>query len=131
MLKRLLNNWPLKLLSVVLAAVAWLVIISLADPSDTRTINNIPVKILHEELLSQSGKSYSIEGGDEPTASIDVTGPRSVMQELKASDFTATADIEEMIDINGAVPIRVTSNSPRVSSSQISLYCGNSSRQRP
>ena len=47
-LKRLLNNWPLKLLSVLVGAFVWLVIISLADPTDTKTIYNIPITIQNE-----------------------------------------------------------------------------------
>ena len=121
MLKKLLNNWPLKLLSVVLAVIAWLVIISLADPTDTQPIYNVPVKLLNEDLLAQSGKSYSVEGGDNPTVNIRVTGARSLVQSLKTSDFTATADIQEMVDVNGAVPVRVTCSNPAISDSQITL----------
>ncbi len=121
MLKKLLNNWPLKLLSVVLAVIAWLVIISLADPTDTQPIYNVPVKLLNEDLLAQSGKSYSVEGGDNPTVNIRVTGARSLVQSLKTSDFTATADIQEMVDVNGAVPVRVTCSNPSISDSQITL----------
>lgn len=120
-LKRLLNNWPLKLLSVLVGALVWLVIISLADPTDTKTIYNIPVTIQNEDLLTKSGKSYSVEGGDNPVVNIRVTASSSVTRELKVSDFTATADIKEMVDINGAVPIRVTCSNSAVSDSQIEL----------
>ena len=119
MLKKMLSNWPLKLLSVFLAVCLWFVIISLADPSDSRTIYNIPVKLLHEDLLTQAGKSYTVEGGAEPTVNVRVTARGSLTRELKTSDFTATANIEEMIDVNGAVPIKVSCSHPNISDSQI------------
>ena len=119
MLKRLLSNWPLKLLSVVLAILVWFVIISLADPSDVRTIYNIPVNLLHEDLLKQAGKSYTVEGGVNPTVNVRVSAAKSLLNGLKTSDFTATANIEEMIDINGAVPIKVSCSHPSISDSQI------------
>ena len=119
MLKKLLSNWPLKLLSVVLAILVWFVIISLADPSDVRTIYNIPVNLLHEDLLKQAGKSYTVEGGESPRVNVRVSAAKSLLNGLKASDFTATANIEEMIDINGAVPIKVSCSHPSISDSQI------------
>ena len=119
MLKRLLSNWPLKLLSVVMAILLWFVIISLADPSDVRTIYNIPVNLLHEDLLKQAGKSYTVEGGVNPTVNVRVSAAKSLLNGLKASDFTATANIEEMIDINGAVPIKVSCSHPSISDSQL------------
>ena len=119
MLKKLLSNWPLKLLSIFLAVLVWFVILTVADPSDVRTLYNIPVNLLHEDLLKQAGKSYTVEGGESPTVNVRVSAAKSLLNNLKSSDFTATANIEEMIDVNGAVPIRVTCSHPSISDSQI------------
>ena len=77
MLNRIFQNWPLKLLAVVAAVLVWFVIMMLADPTDTQTYYNIPVKLLNEELLTQANKSYTVEGGATPTVSIRVSAAGS------------------------------------------------------
>lgn len=119
MIQKIFHNWPLKLLSVVLAVIVWLIIMSLADPTDTKTIYNIPVRLLNMERLTQAGKSYKVVGGDSPTTNVRVSAAGSVLREISASDFIATADIEQMIDVSGAVEINVTCTDPRISNGQI------------
>ena len=60
--KRLFNNWQLKLLSVALAVAAWLMIMSLADPSTTVTFTNVPITIINDDVFSEAGKAYTIDG---------------------------------------------------------------------
>ena len=97
MLKKLFRSWPLKLLAVILAVFVWFVIMSQADPSDTKTISNIPVTLTNTDLLVRQNKSYTIEGGNTPTVSVRVSASGSVLRELSASSFVATADVEKMM----------------------------------
>ena len=115
MLNRIFQNWPLKLLAVVAAVLVWFVIMMLADPTDTQTYYNIPVKLLNEELLTQANKSYTVEGGATPTVSIRVSAAGSVHRELTAADFTATADVSKMFDVTGRVPIEVVCSNTSLS----------------
>ena len=121
MLKKLFHNWPLKLLAVILSVVVWFIIMSQADPTDTKTIYNIPVRLINTDLLKQANKSYSIEGGDTPTVNARVSASGSVLRELSASDFTATADVEKMMDLTGQVPVTLTCTHPSISDSQVTL----------
>ena len=124
MLNRIFQNWPIKLLSVVLAVIVWFIIMSLADPTETRSYYNIPVSLVNEDLLTQKGKSYTLEGGDNPTVTIRVSAAGSVHRELSGADFSATADVSQMFDVTGRVPISVvctrTSLSTRISSITLS-----------
>ncbi len=114
--KRLFNNWQLKLLSVALAVAAWLMIMSLADPSTTATFSNVPITIINDDVFSEAGKAYTIDG--RLYTSVRVTGSTSVVRSLSASDFSATADLSKMYDVTGQVPVSVTCTSR--SASQIS-----------
>ncbi|MBQ4425143.1 MAG: hypothetical protein II882_05350 [Lachnospiraceae bacterium] len=118
MFKKMLKNWPLKLLAVILALVVWFVIMSLADPTQTRTIGNIPIEILHEEILSNADKAFTINS--QQTTTVRVTGPSSMVRGLKVSDFKATADMEELYDVTGQVPLHVSCLVSGISTSQIS-----------
>ena len=95
MMRHLTNNPGLKIASVVIAAFVWLIVVNLDDPKTTRTFI-VTVTEKNGEMLEQAGKAYTIENEDR-IAKIDVTGKRSIMDGLSASDFLATADLSQML----------------------------------
>lgn len=104
MKKYLTNNILLKILSVLFAIMLWLVVLNIDDPNTTRTINNIEVIVENEDAVTGLNKVYNIVAGQR--ASVSVTGPRSIVDKLTASDFVATADFTELSQTN-AVPINI------------------------
>lgn len=105
MKEKLTNNLAMKIISVVFAFILWLVVVNINDPETTRSISAIPVKPLNEDVITNQNQVYSIEAG--ATVTIYVKGPRSVVDNLSASDFSATANFKEMSNVN-AIPIMVT-----------------------
>lgn len=102
--KWIINNLGFKILALVFACVLWLVITNITDPVITRTITGIPVEIQNEELVSDGTRVYTVLSGN--TATVVVSGNRSVVGSLVASDFVATADFSEL-SITNAVPISI------------------------
>ena len=117
MKKRLLSNWPLKILSVALAVGIWMFVISYDNPVETRRITNIPITIINDEIISRAGKSYQVDG--RLYANIRVTAQRLVFSELTASDFRATADFSQIYELTNQVPVTVSSLTGKVTSDQI------------
>ena len=60
MKERLTHNLGLKILSIVLAAFTWFLIMNVADPVVTSTFSNIPVQILNDNVLTNRGYQYTI-----------------------------------------------------------------------
>lgn len=118
MKKRLLNNYGLKLLSIVCAIIFWCVIVNVNDPSDKVTISNIPVTLKNAEILSDGGYIYDVVGGTD-RVTIDVKGPRSMIENLKASDFKAQATVTNVFA--DTVRIEVDCISGVVKDSDISI----------
>ncbi len=108
MLKKLTNNLGLKLLSLLVAVVLWLVVVNIDDPVTTRTFNGIHVDIENADTITSEGKVYSILDGSD-TVNVTVKAKRSVLDSLVASDIKAYADIREMDVDLGLVPIDVYS----------------------
>lgn len=102
--KWVINNIGYKILAVVLAFVFWLVITNTIDPVTTRTITGIPVEIQNEELVLDGSRVYTVLSGS--TATVVASGNRSIVGNLTASDFQATADFSEL-SITNAVPIQI------------------------
>lgn len=99
MRKKLLNNWALKLASLVLAVVLWFLVVIINDPQDTTTFNNISVRLINTELLTQENKVYEVLDNTDKV-SVKVRAPKSVIDQLRAGDIVAEADVSKLTDIN-------------------------------
>ena len=104
MKKKLTNNLGFKIISVILAIMLWLVVLNVSDPEKTTTIVNIPITILNESAITGQEKIYQIIAGK--TATVKVTGPRTIIDSLEASSFKATADMADL-SMTNAVEVKV------------------------
>lgn len=104
MKKLLTDNFILKILSVFLAILIWLLVLNIEDPAKTRTITGIRVEVLNEDVVTKNNQVYSIMEGQ--LISVKVTGPRTVVDALTASDFRATADFKDISQAD-SVPINI------------------------
>ena len=101
---RIFKNFGYKLLSVLFACILWLGVVNASDYQTTKEINNISVTKINGDVLNELDKIYEVAKGD--TVDIVVKGRRSVIGDLSASDFIATADLSEM-SITNTVQINV------------------------
>ena len=116
MRKRLLNNWGLKLISLVLAFLLWFLVVQMGDPKDDRDMGNIQVRMVNTDLLEKENKVYEILE-DTDTVRVTVYAPKSVFTQLRNSDIIAEADVSKLTDIN-TVPISFTASNANVISIQ-------------
>ena len=99
MRKKIFHNMGLKLGSLVLAFILWLLVIQIGDPMETNTYHNIQVNLTNTELLDQQNKVYEVlEGTDR--INVQVRAPRSVFEHLRTSDIVAEADMSKLTEIN-------------------------------
>lgn len=104
---RLTNNIGFKILSVFLAIMLWLIVLNVSDPEKTTTITNIPISIVNEEAVTGLSKVYEVIAGR--TATVTVTGPRTIIDSLETSSFKATADLSKL-SMTNAVEVEVELN---------------------
>jgi YbbR domain-containing protein len=107
MKKKLTNNIGLKILSVFLAALLWLVIMNVDDPVKSRTFSNVPVSILNENVIKVPDKVYEIMEGE--SVSFRVLGKRSIVDKLTSYDFNVTADFSKLLSGGNSVLIDISS----------------------
>ena len=65
----------------------------------------VPVTITNDQVLEQADLAYDVVG--KKTATINFKIRTKDDYKVKASDFNAYADLSEMYDVTGAIPIRV------------------------
>ena len=112
MRKRLLNNWGLKLISLVLAFFLWFLVIQIGDPKDDRDMGNITVKLINTELLDKENKVYEVLD-DTDEVRVTVYAPKSVFTQLRNSDINAEADVSKLTELN-TVPIDFSTTAANV-----------------
>lgn len=105
--EKLTHNIGLKLLSLCLATLLWLVVINSQDPVETATFEDIPVTIINEDALAAKDKIPEVVEGD--VISVVVQARRSICDKLTKNDIAAVADFEK-VSLTDAVPIEVSVN---------------------
>ncbi len=105
MKERLTRNTGLKILSLLVAFLVWVVILNVDDPVITKTFRDIQVTTINENVLEEKDKVYEVVSGN--TVDVQVKTKRSVMETLDNSDFQAIADLSKL-SVVYAVPIDVS-----------------------
>ena len=101
----LTNNIGLKFLAVLIALVLWLAIVNVNDPEKTITVSNIPISVTNESAITSRDMVYNVKS--EQYLNITVSGKRSLVSNLSAEDFRATASLKELSKVN-SIPVDVT-----------------------
>ena len=101
----LTNNIGLEFLAVLIALVLWLAIVNVNDPEKTITVSNIPISVTNESAITSRDMVYNVKS--EQYLNITVSGKRSIVSNLSAEDFRATASLKELSKVN-SIPVDVT-----------------------
>lgn len=102
--KRITNNFGLKILALVFASGLWLAVVNIDDPNTTRSFTTT-VSIENGDYLTGIGKYYEIVNNSN-TVTFKVSGKRSYLERMGNTDFKAVADLE-MIEDMCRVPIEI------------------------
>ena len=105
MKEKIFNNFSLKIVSAVFAVILWTVIVNIYDPNTSYTFSNITVQLVNTQSLTE--KNYTFEVVDGGKISVTVSGPKSVVTDLKTSDIAATADLSKVTAFTDYVDIQV------------------------
>ena len=105
MKKRLTVNFGLKILAFFIALFMWLIVVNIDDPVTDKTYTGIPVQVINEEVVTSANRTYQIVD-DTQEVSVTVTAQRSVLNDIKAEDIVAIADMKE-ISLGTQIPIEV------------------------
>ena len=105
MKEKIFNNLSLKIVSAVFAVILWTVIVNIYDPNTSYTFSNITVQLVNTQILTE--KNFTFEVVDGGKISVTVSGPKSVVTDLKTSDIAATADLSKVTAFTDYVDIQV------------------------
>lgn len=109
-MKILTNNIGLKLTSVAVAIVIWLIVVNIDDPITTKRISGVAVQVLNESYVEKSGL-MCMQTENTGVTTVTLTGRRKTLQKITSLDLTATADLRQAVSLETTpvmIPISVT-----------------------
>lgn len=106
MKEKIFKNFSLKILSIIGAILLWGIIVNIYDPNTGVTISNVTVQLINTESLTDKGYTYEVVDGSK--ISVYVSGPKSIIADIKASDIVATADLSNISAFADYVDIDVS-----------------------
>ena len=118
MKKHLGNNLGLKLLSVFVAILIWLMVVNVDDPEKTKAfvipeqriqMTNVEEAQARAEQNQDGKKVYSVVRDDDESGNVTVyvTARRSVLDKITSADITVSANMQNMT-LQNTVPYEVT-----------------------
>lgn len=115
---KLTGNLSLKLLSLVVAFMIWLLVENIDNPIKPVLFKDVKINVINEDSVTEIDKAFDIISGE--TVVLRVTERKSILKNLSASDFTVIADMENLNEMN-SVPLTVTCNNSAVSWDEIEI----------
>ena len=106
--QRLKNNWTLKLASVAIAFLIWLVVGNINDPIIQKVYSNVKVNITNGSYIESRGMTYRLDSNYQ-TVSVTLRGNSSKVTK-RNDDIVVEADLTQIVDMNSTpvmVPVTV------------------------
>lgn len=94
MKKNLTKNIPLKIMSVVVGILVWLIVVNVDNPIVTKGFVISDVQIINEAYVDQLGEMV-MQDDSENTVRVYITGERKTVNRLTSSDIKAVADLQQ------------------------------------
>lgn len=98
-----MSNWfkkdlNIKIISILVAVVFWLIVTNNTNPFISRTIYNVPVAVENEEFLQHNG--YTLKNTSRNYIDITIRGRQNAVDKVKATDFEASMDYGQIESVN-------------------------------
>lgn len=124
MKRKLTDNIPLKIMSLAVAVLLWLIVVNIDNPMETQyyTISN--VEIINKDYIEspETGGKMCMPERDQGSIKVAITAQRKVQSRIRSSDITATADLQQAISLDTSpVMVPITATCPGVSAEDIKV----------
>ena len=98
---KLTDNLFLKILSVGIAVLIWLVVMNINDAEKTKVFSK-SVKLINTDVITENGKVFRVVEGTD-YVNVRVRTRKSVIDELSSDDFIVTADMQKDLKLNNTM----------------------------
>ena len=107
------NNLGLKVLSLLVSCLIWLVVTNTNDPESTQVYKNVPITIKNQDTITNANKTFTVVDGVDKI-NVYVTARKSIRAALNSGSFTVKADMENYNEALGTVPLEISCEEARI-----------------
>ncbi len=115
MIRKLTGNIGLKLVSLILAFLMWLFVVSIENPVMSFSFSSIPITIENADVMEDQGKAFELNDSSR-TVTVTVKAERSVLSELSRDNIKASIDMTELDGNKVPIQVKSTRYSDRIQS---------------
>ena len=92
------NNFKLKLASVIVGFLGWLLMVNITNPVTTKVISDIPIEFTNQQVIESTGKTFELLS--DGYVDIIVKDKRSIVDKISRSDVVVVADLTKLSVVN-------------------------------
>ena len=83
------------IISFLVSLSIWIYVVSVETVESTKTFRNVPVELVGEDTLLNM-RELVITDLDTPTVTLEISGPRRIVNALEATDLIAQVDVSKL-----------------------------------
>ena len=104
------NKFTAAALSVVIALLLWLYVITTISPGSKQTFYNIPLVLGNESVLTERGLMITYQSASSVT--LELSGNRTVLAKVNTGNITVKADLSNIYEPGNQIPVGYTVSFP-------------------
>ena len=97
--RKITDNIPLKIMSVAIAVVLWLIVVNIDNPTGTNYYTLNDVELINKEYVESSdtiGKMCMPEQNQD-SIKVAITATKKIRDKIKVTDISAVADLQQAV----------------------------------
>ena len=114
------NNLSLKIISLLVSCLIWLVVTNTNDPESTQVYKNVPITIKNQDTITNANKTFTVVDGVDKI-NVYVTARKSIRATLNSGSFTVKADMENYNAALGTIPLEISCEDARIHQEDIRI----------
>ena len=114
------NNLSLKIISLLVSCLIWLLVTNTNDPESTQVYKNVPITIKNQDTITNANKTFTVVDGVDKI-NVYVTARKSIRATLNSGSFTVKADMENYNAALGTIPLEINCEDARIHQEDIRM----------
>ena len=100
--RKLTDNIPLKLMSVIVGILVWLIVVNIDNPTTRKSFLIRDVELMNQAYIDNMGLVSFMEEDQDPIR-VYITGTRQTVSGITESDIHAVADLQQAVNLEAAI----------------------------
>lgn len=121
--RKLTDNIPLKIMSILVGILIWILVVNVDNPVDQKniTIQGDNVELLNKAYVD-SANMMCLQDDDPDPVRVTITAERKTLSRITAADITVTADLQQAVSLDtDPVMVPITASCPGITPGNIKV----------